>query len=130
MGRWEIISRNPTVILEVAHNRNGMEQMLDHIEKLNFNKLHLIIGMVKDKDVEEVLQLLPVEAAYYFTQANIPRALDVTSLKTKAAGLGLQGNSFADVNLALKTAMKNASRDDLIIVCGSIFLVAEVERFQ
>ncbi|MGZ5191096.1 MAG: bifunctional folylpolyglutamate synthase/dihydrofolate synthase, partial [Flavisolibacter sp.] len=109
-GRWEVIYKNPTVVLEVAHNRDGMEQMLDHIEKLSFNKLHLIIGMVKDKDVEEVLQLLPVEADYYFTQANIPRALDVASLQAKASGLGLQGINFSDVNLALKTAMKNAAK--------------------
>ena len=129
-GRWEVIHKNPTIVLEVAHNRDGMEQMLDHIEKLSFNKLHLIIGMVKDKDVEEVLQLLPVEAEYYFTQAKIPRALDVAALQAKASGLGLQGKNFPDVNLALKTAIKNASKDDLIIVCGSIFLVAEVDRFQ
>lgn len=129
-GRWEIVHKNPAVVLEVAHNRDGMEQMLDHIEKISFNKLHLVIGMVKDKDVEEVLQLLPVEAEYYFTEAKIPRALDVLTLQRKASGLGLQGKTFKDVNLALQTAMKKASKDDLIIVCGSIFLVAEVNGFQ
>ena len=125
-GRWEIIRRHPTVVLEVAHNRDGMEQMLNHIEKLSYRKLHLIIGMVKDKDVEEVLQLLPVAANYYFTRANIPRALDADVLQTKASQFDLRGTTHSNVNIALQSAINTATKDDLIIVCGSIFLVAEV----
>lgn len=127
-GRWEIIQKHPLVVLEVSHNRDGIEQMLNHLGKLSFEKLHLVLGMVKDKDVDEVLKLLPQSATYYFTQANIPRALDAKSLKEKAGSYSLHGESFENVNSALQFAKTMASKNDLIIVCGSIFLVAEVER--
>jgi len=127
-GRWEIIQEEPAVILEVAHNRDGIEQMLWHLDKIYFNKLHLIIGMVKDKDVEKALEVLPKQAEYYFTQAQIPRALDAQSLQDKAAKFSLKGDRFADANTALEQALNKASKNDLIIVCGSIFLVAEVDR--
>lgn len=125
-GRWEIIHKKPSVVLEVAHNKNGMEQMLLHLYKINFNKLHFIMGMVKDKDIEAVLELLPVTAQYYFTQATIPRALDAATLKEKASAFHLKGNVFENVNIALQQALIHASPDDLIVICGSIFLVAEV----
>ena len=127
-GRWEIIHQQPAIVLEVAHNKDGVEQMLFHVSKINFHQLHLIIGMVKDKEVEPVLELLPKNANYYFTQAHIPRALDAQTLQSKAAEFHLQGNYFDDVNAALHQAMVNASKNDLIIVCGSIFLVAEVNK--
>lgn len=127
-GRWEILRRNPTVVLEVAHNREGMEQMLLHLQQLRFNRLHIVLGMVKDKDVDQSLSLFPKNASYYFTQAHIPRALDAGILRNKAAAFSLEGNFYGDVNTALNEALKQASANDLIIVCGSIFLVAEVER--
>lgn len=127
-GRWEVIHEQPTVVLEVAHNKDGIEQMLQHLKKINYNELHIIIGMVKDKDVDPVLQLLPKNTNYYFTQAQIPRALDASILQTKAATFSLEGNHFGDVNTALQQALNNASKEDLILVCGSIFLVAEVNR--
>jgi dihydrofolate synthase/folylpolyglutamate synthase len=127
-GRWEVIHQKPTVVLEVAHNREGIAQMLKHIEKLSYNKLHLIFGVVKDKDVEQVLRLLPPTASYYFTQADSPRALDAKILQDEASKFSLQGNIHADVNVALQNALNLASPDDLVIVCGSIFLVAEVKR--
>jgi dihydrofolate synthase/folylpolyglutamate synthase len=128
LGRWEIIRREPTVILEVAHNKDGVAQMLQHLQKIHFDQLHLIIGMVKDKEVEQVLQLLPANAIYYFTQAHIPRALDASLLKETALRFSLKGSSYDDVNTALQHALTKASKDDLIIVCGSIFLVAEADR--
>lgn len=127
-GRWEVIHKQPNVVLEVAHNKDGIQQMLQHLDKISFEKLHMIIGMVKDKDVDSVLQLLPVHAQYYFTQAHIPRALDAPLLREKAFQFQLQGNAFGDVNLALQNALNNAATNDLIIVCGSIFLVAEVNK--
>lgn len=127
-GRWEVIQEEPGVVLEVAHNKDGIEQMLTHLQSVSFNKLHLVIGMVKDKDIEPVLQLLPKEANYYFTQAQIPRALHAQDLQTKASRFSLNGNCFEDVNTALQQALNLSSKDDLIIVCGSIFLVAEVNR--
>ena len=126
-GRWEVLKTNPTVVLEVAHNEDGITQMLLHIKKLSFNQLHLIFGVVKDKEIDKVLALLPKDAIYYFTQANIPRALNKEQLAEKANSFGLKGNVFNDVNLALRNALQKADDDDLVIVCGSIFLVAEVE---
>lgn len=127
-GRWEVIHHDPTVVLEVAHNKDGIEQMLKHIQNINFNKLHIIFGVVKDKDVDAVLKLLPKNAQYYFTQAHIPRALDAKLLQEKAAGFSLKGNDFNEVNEAIQHALNTAEKNDLIIVCGSIFLVAEVNR--
>jgi dihydrofolate synthase/folylpolyglutamate synthase len=127
-GRWEIIHEQPTVVLEVAHNKDGIEQMLAHLQNISFNQLHIIIGMVKDKDVEQVLQILPSDVDYYFTQAPIPRALDAQTLQAKASNYSLKGNCYADVNTALQHALNSSSKNDLIIICGSIFLVAEVNK--
>lgn len=125
-GRWEVLQSNPTVVLEVAHNEDGIVQMLRHIEQLTYNKLHIILGVIKDKEVNKILSLLPNTANYYFTQAHIPRALDKEQLASKAKAFGLEGAVFENVNLALKNALDTSSANDLIIVCGSIFLVAEV----
>ena len=127
-GRWEIIHESPSVILEVAHNKDGIENMLEHLQNIKYKQLHLILGMVKDKDAGIVLELLPKDAAYYFTQAHIPRALDSRSLQEKAAVYSLYGDYYEDVDIALQEALNKASPDDLIIICGSIFLVAEVNR--
>lgn len=127
-GRWEIIHSEPTIVLEVAHNKNGIEQMLMHIKQLKFAKLHIIIGVVKDKAADDILKLLPVTANYYFTHSHIPRALDAKSLQAKALEFNLKGNFYEDVNSALHKATSNAAKEDIIIVCGSIFLVAEVNR--
>jgi dihydrofolate synthase / folylpolyglutamate synthase len=127
-GRWEIIHEEPTVVLEVAHNKDGVEQMLAHLQNSSFNQLHIIIGMVKDKNVDQVLKLLPSDANYYFTQADIPRALDAQVLQTRASNYSLKGNCYDDVNSALQQALNSSSKNDMIIVCGSIFLVAEVNR--
>ena len=127
-GRWDVLQQAPTVVLEVAHNEDGMQKMLQHVKELSFDRLHIVIGMVKDKEVETVLQLLPHRAHYYFTQAHIPRALPAETLQAAAASLNLQGAAFSDVNTALNTAKQAAGKNDLIIVCGSIFLVAEVTR--
>lgn len=125
-GRWDIIHQHPTIILEVAHNEDGIRQMLQQLETINYQHLHIVFGTVKDKDPENIIQLLPLQARYYFSQAHIPRALDANELKNMAQKRGLTGKAFSDVNEALKTARENAHKDDLIVVCGSIFLVAEV----
>ena len=132
-GRWDVISENPTVVLDVAHNEDGMKQVLVQIQWIRENgnnlrrKVHFIIGMVKDKEVDKVLSLLPNDAAYYFTNAHIPRALPAAELKIKAATFNLTGDCFNDVNTAIITAKKNAGEHDLIIVCGSVFLVGEIK---
>jgi dihydrofolate synthase / folylpolyglutamate synthase len=126
-GRWEVIQNEPTVVLEVAHNEDGIRQMLHHIELVDFDQLHIIFGVVKDKELGKVLELLPKNASYYFTQAHIPRALPGNQLQEEAKKIGLEGRVYENVNLALGNALKKAAHDDLIIVCGSIFLVAEVK---
>jgi dihydrofolate synthase/folylpolyglutamate synthase len=129
-GRWEVVQRSPVVVLDVAHNEAGIRQLLAHLKYLSYEKLHLVIGVVKDKDIETVLRLLPPEATFYFTQAHIPRALDATLLQQKAQSFHLTGETYNDVNKALQQATRNALENDLIVVCGSIFLVAEVDIKQ
>lgn len=125
-GRWEVIHQQPTVILDVAHNVDGIQQLREQIELSDYHHLHIIFGMVKDKDTDSVLSLLPKQAVYYFTQAQIPRAMDATELAQKAALKGLTGKIYPEVNQALQNALQNAHPDDLILVCGSVFLVGEV----
>lgn len=128
LGRWESISENPRVILDVAHNEPGVRALLEQLATLHYNQLHIITGMVKDKDITTVLSLLPKQAKYYFTQSHIPRALPKETLATIASPMGLNGALYDNVNLAIATAKKNAQTNDLILVMGSIFLVAEVNR--
>ena len=128
MGRWECIQESPKIILDVAHNEHGIKALLDQLATLHYNELHIITGMVKDKDVEAVLNLLPKKAKYYYTQSHIPRALPANDLADKGNQLGLKGECYENVNLAITEANKNANPQDLILVIGSVFLVAEVNR--
>lgn len=126
-GRWEKIHSHPDIILDVAHNEDGIRQ-LETVWKENSDRnIHIIMGMVKDKEIDNVLSLLPAHATYYFTQAHIPRALDREDLKKLAAAKGLHGLAYEDVNAAIKAAKENAGVDDLILVIGSVFLVGEVD---
>jgi dihydrofolate synthase / folylpolyglutamate synthase len=127
-GRWDVIQHEPVVILDVAHNEDGIKQVLEQLQHSTTKdqRIHFVMGMVNDKDVTKVLSMLPKQAAYYFTNAHIPRALQHEALKDKAATFGLEGNSFDDVNEALETAKKAAAKNDIIIVCGSVFVVGEV----
>jgi dihydrofolate synthase/folylpolyglutamate synthase len=125
-GRWETIRQHPSVILDVAHNEDGMRQVVKQIELSDFHTLHIILGMVKDKEIDAVMKLLPKEAHYYFTRAGIPRALPEDVLLSKGIAAGLSGTSYPDVNTALRTALDKAGKNDLILVCGSVFIVGEV----
>ncbi len=134
-GRWDVISSNPTIILDVAHNEDGIKQLLNQLSIVSRESsvvsrekaaLHFIIGMVKDKDISKVLSILPKNAQYYFCNAHIERALPHKELLEKANAFELHGESFDDVNEAIKAAKLNAAADGIIIVCGSVFLVAEV----
>lgn len=127
-GRWELIHEQPSVILDVGHNEDGIQQVLLQLQHMKFNRLHWIIGMVKDKEIDKVLNLLPSDADYYFTKAQIPRALPENELAARAAEKGLKGTTYPNVNTALSQALNHASKDDLVLVCGSVFLVGEVER--
>ena len=125
-GRWEIIHQHPQVVLDVAHNEDGIRELVNQVELSDYRQLHIIIGMVKDKEIDKVLALLPSEAQYYFTKAQIPRALNEDVLHQKAEAAALKGEAYSDVNNALRAAMAKAAKEDLILVCGSVFVVGEV----
>lgn len=151
-GRWDVVSEKPVIILDVAHNEDGIWQLLQQLSIVNpqgpadgpwpgssvvnpppsahrvLRIVHFILGMVKDKDINKVLSILPKNARYYFTNAHIERALPHQDLQQKAKAFELHGESFDDVNEAIKAAKQNAADDDIIIVCGSVFLVAEVDQ--
>jgi dihydrofolate synthase/folylpolyglutamate synthase len=128
MGRWEMISEEPMIILDVAHNPAGIEKLIDQINQTSHNNLYIILGLSKDKDADGILDLLPKNANYGFTQAHLPRAMETKELVKKAELKNLKGKGFASVNDALAHFKKLAMSDDLIIVCGSIFVVGEVTR--
>lgn len=126
-GRWELLHQHPDTIADVAHNEQGMQMLLQQLELTNYNHLHVITGMVADKEVDKVLSLMPKQATYYFSQAGIPRALPAAELQIKAEAYGLSGKTYSNVNTAIAAAKQQAHRDDLILVCGSVFLVGEIE---
>lgn len=127
-GRWQILSNNPLVICDTAHNLDGIREVMQQIREQQYEQLHMVIGMVKDKDIRSVLMELPKEASYYFCQAKIPRALPAVDLQTIAAEAALRGVVVADVNDAIHAARQSATDRDLIFVGGSTFVVAEIEN--
>ncbi len=127
-GRWDIIQDQPKVILDVAHNEDGIRQVTRQLKENYPNAaVHFILGFVKDKDVSHVLELFPTDAHYYFTNAHIPRAIQHTELQALAASKGINGKSFDDVNVALAAAKKQAGAKDVIMVCGSFFIIGEID---
>jgi len=127
-GRWEVIHEHPLIVLDVAHNEDGIKQILEQTELIDPDHLHIVFGVVKDKETEKILSLLPKLAKYYFTRANIPRAMEASLLKQSAEKFKLDGEVYVNVNAAIKAAKENAEKKDMILVCGSIFLVAEVDH--
>lgn len=126
MGRWQIIGHNPLTVCDTGHNAAGIKLVVEQINQTAWKKLHIVIGMVNDKDQDSVLSLLPVAARYYFTKAAIPRATEPEELANKAEKFGLAGNCYPSVRQALAEALLNAGENDLIFVGGSNFVVAEV----
>jgi dihydrofolate synthase/folylpolyglutamate synthase len=125
-GRWQTIGQNPLIICDTGHNIAGIQEVLENIKATQHQHLHVVIGMLRDKDITSVLELLPVQAKYYFCQPDLERAMPAAELAAKAAKFMLQGPVFQTVTLALNAARKNAETDDLIFVGGSTFVVAEV----
>jgi dihydrofolate synthase / folylpolyglutamate synthase len=126
MGRWQTISNYPLTIADIAHNPDGIREVLEQISLTPHKKLHFVIGVVNDKDVRSMLGKLPKDAAYYFCKADIPRGLDAGQLALIAGEFALNGKIFASVKEALSTAQKSAGPYDLVVVGGSAFVVAEV----
>ena len=126
MGRWQLINTNPLAIADTGHNVAGIMEVTKQLAKTKFDKLHFVLSVVNDKDIEGILSLLPKYAEYYFCKADIPRGLDANILAEKARACGLKGEVYNSVKQAYQSACKNADAGDLVFVGGSNFTVAEV----
>ena len=125
-GRWETLSKNPKIICDTGHNVDGISNIINQLKQIKFNKLHIVFGTVNDKKINDILNLLPKDAKYYFCKAKIDRALNADKLKSIANEYKLIGESFESVEKALLNAKNNAKKEDLIFIGGSTFVVAEV----
>ncbi|MBO7084057.1 MAG: bifunctional folylpolyglutamate synthase/dihydrofolate synthase [Bacteroidales bacterium] len=126
MGRWQILNHDPLTIADTGHNVDGIREVVSQLAEMTYNKLHFVIGMVNDKDIDHVLQLLPHSCEYYFCKADIPRGLDAKILAEKAFDLGLRGKVYNSVRDAYLSALNDAHFDDVVFIGGSNFIVAEV----
>ena len=124
-GRWQLVRHKPTVVLDTGHNKGGIEYIVHQLRSQNYEKLRIVIGMVKDKDISGVLSLLPRDAVYYFTNATTERALPALKLKEKAERLGLNGKAYSTVEQAVKVALGEAGEKDFLFIGGSNFVVGE-----
>lgn len=129
MGRWQKIESNPTIICDTGHNIGGIKYIAEQLSEMEYTNLHIIMGMVNDKDINGVLELLPKNAIYYFTQASVKRALPAEEVKRLANIHGLSGKSYPSVETALEEAKKKAEKNDLIFIGGSSFIVADLLTF-
>ncbi|MCF8365284.1 MAG: bifunctional folylpolyglutamate synthase/dihydrofolate synthase [Bacteroidales bacterium] len=125
-GRWQILGTTPLIIADSGHNRDGIAEVMKNIHATPYEKLHFVLGVVNDKCLDGMLELLPKQAAYYFCKADIPRGLPAGELAEKALPFGLTGNVFPSVQKALEAARTDASASDLVFIGGSTFVVAEV----
>ena len=126
MGRWQVLRENPKVVCDTAHNTEGLSLVLDQIRHQGFEKLHIVLGFVMDKNLDALLPLFPKEADYYFCSPNIQRGLEVTDLATKAAEHGLKGRAYSSVEDAYRSTLEKANTADFVFIGGSTFTVAEV----
>ncbi len=126
IGRWQVIGHEPTIVCDSAHNEGGLILAMAQLNTLTFNQLHIVLGVVKDKDISKMLQLLPLNATYYFAKANIPRGLEAEILRGRAEATGRRGRAYSSVRRAFAAAKKRAAKEDVIYVGGSIFVLAEV----
>ncbi|MEQ3655702.1 MAG: folylpolyglutamate synthase/dihydrofolate synthase family protein [Dokdonia sp.] len=126
LGRWQIIQEKPLLIADTAHNKEGLQLVMDQIANTAFSKLHLVFGVVKEKDLSSILPLLPTYASYYFCAPDVPRAMDAQHLMQQAQSYHLKGETYLSVKDALTAAQKAASETDMIFVGGSTFVVAEI----
>ena len=125
-GRWQTLAQSPLTICDTGHNIDGITEIVQQLQKCQYERLHFVIGMVNDKDVDHVLCILPKDAIYYFTKASIPRAMNEEILAEKARTAGLHGTCYPTVATAYEAARQNATKQDMIYIGGSTFVVAEV----
>jgi dihydrofolate synthase/folylpolyglutamate synthase len=125
-GRWQQLGENPKIICDTAHNKHGLAIVMKQIQKETFENLHIVLGVVNDKDLDSILPLFPKKAIYYFCQPNSSRGLDTEILKEAAKKYDLLGEKYNSVEDAFSAARKNAGQNDFIYVGGSTFVVAEL----
>ena len=125
-GRWQLLSKKPLMICDIAHNVGGISEIIKSLQKIKYERLWMILGFVSDKDISGILALLPKDAIYLFCEASIPRALDCNELLSQAKNFGLKGEGIKNVNDAISFVKSKASADDLIYIGGSTFVVAEI----
>ena len=125
-GRWQILERSPMVIADVAHNEAGISAVMNQLKSMAFDQLHIVFGMVDDKDFDQIQKQLLKDAKYYFCSPNVVRAKAVDQLFMEANRLNYNGKSYGSVSDALDAAKTMASPSDIILICGSLFVVAEV----
>lgn len=125
-GRWQVLGINPLVVADVAHNEGGLKLILDQINETPHQQIHFVLGFVKDKDIATILQLFPKDAKYYFCEFDSPRKLSVNDLFLKAKANGLIGQKFSSPDEALLVAKRNASKEDLIYIGGSTFVLSDL----
>lgn len=126
LGRWQVLQEKPMVVCDTAHNSHGLKIVLNQIPKQKFKKLHIVLGVVNDKDLASILPLFPTNATYYFCKPNVSRGLDAEVLHKKAVEFDLKGEVFISVSAAYKSALENAGLNDFIYIGGSTFVVAEI----
>jgi dihydrofolate synthase/folylpolyglutamate synthase len=126
LGRWQELGHSPRVICDIAHNSDGIAETIQQLRSQEYDQLHLVLGFVRDKSLENILPLFPKEASYYFCSPKIERGLDVHELQMKAGQYGLTGGTYQSVRKAYNEARNSASIKDLVYIGGSAFVVAEV----
>lgn len=126
LGRWQKLGQNPTIICDTAHNAHGIQIVMNQIKKQNFNQLHIVLGVVNDKDLDSILKLFPQSAFYYFCKPNISRGLKASLLREKALMYNLKGVESDSVSEAYALALNEAKEDDFVFIGGSTFVVAEI----
>ena len=125
-GRWQILNHSPMIVADLAHNKEGLKYVIPQLKSYSYSQLHIVLGFVKDKAVDEILKLFPLDARYYLCAAKIPRSLDIKELDQLAHDLNLDYLSFPSVERAYLEAKNQAEANDLIYVGGSTFVIAEI----
>ena len=128
-GRWQVLQNSPKVILDVGHNKEALRSIARQINEISYNKLYLVMGFVKEREVDSLLSLFPKEASFYLSSPNVERAMPLPILKKLLKPLDLKINYFKSIPIAYQTAISNSDTDDLIFVTGSTFVVADILEY-
>jgi len=126
LGRWQVLQYSPKVICDIAHNKEGLQYVMHQLKQESFENLHIVLGVVNDKDLNSVLPLFPEKAIFYFCKPNIPRGLNAIELQLQSLKYGLHGKTYESVMKAYLAASKNATLNDVIYIGGSTFVVSEI----